>query len=223
MKNYRVLWLLIAVAIFMLSTGSAYSFIIINGSFEDGSWVPTNPPANDLMSLSPGSTAITGWTTFSAELTWHIFPNGSNWPASDGDFFLDLTGNHDTSPYGGVRQTLTTVAGTPYHVTFDLSVDQSSPGSHGPITVRVETTGISFEDFTYDPPGSGIQWGGFSYDFVAVGPSTELSLLGISTAGGNAIGLDNVKVGDAVPEPSSLVLMALAAGGVALFRRRTRP
>lgn len=173
-------------------TTNAATPLIVNGSFEEGSFAPDG---NGFMSLSPGSTAITGWRTFSGELAWGQFPV-SDWPASDGNYFLDLTGYHDSTPYGGIQQTLTTSSGTRYRITFDLSVNQDSPVSRGPITVRVEATGNSSQEFTYDPPGTGIQWGRFAYDFVAVGPSTELSFLGTFTAGGNTINLDNVSEAD---------------------------
>lgn len=177
----------------------------INGSFEDGSFAPDG---FGFMSLPPGSAAIAGWTTFSNELVWVGTPNVSAWPASDGNRFLDLTGYHDSVPYGGIQQSFSTALGFPYHVTFDLSVNQSSPVSNGPITVRVATTGNAPQDFTYNPPGGGIQWGSFSYDFVATGPSTDLSFLGTFSAGGQTINLDNVQV-STVPEPTSALVMAI--------------
>src|SRR5262245_48735078 len=128
----------IALATLALETRDGWASIIVNGSFESGAFAPDG---NGFMSLGSGSTAITGWTTFSGEIVWAQFPNVSSWPASDGNFFLDLTGYHDFVPYGGVRQTLATVSGTLYHVTFDLSVNQSSSVSNGPITVQVEATG----------------------------------------------------------------------------------
>ncbi len=196
MTNHRLLYLWVAVAFLALQTGTVQAQVILNGSFENGSFMPDG---NGFMSLPAGSTAITGWTTFNAELVWAGFPNTSDWPASDGNFFLDLTGYHDSSPYGGIQQALMTVSGTRYHVTFDLSVNQSSPVSKGPITVRVAATGNPFQDFTYNPRGTGIQWGSFGYDFVAAGPSTDLSFLGTFSEGGATINLDNVQV-SAVPE-----------------------
>lgn len=214
MAKHRLLHLYFALALALLPRTS-HANLLVNGSFENGSFAPDG---NGFMSLPPGSTAITAWTTFSAEIVWASSSNVSSWSASDGNFFLDLTGYHDSSPYGGVDQTFTTVAGTAYHVTFDLSVNQSSSVSRGPITVRVAATGNAFEDFTYDPPGSGIQWGSFAYDFVASGSSTDLSFLGTLSTGGATINLDNVQV-NSVPEPSSLVLAVVAVGGLALIRR----
>lgn len=211
--------------IFVLSicvSNSAYAQII-NGSFEAGSFELDD---DRVMSLSVGSTVMTGWTTFGAELTWLRFDNIYVSPPSDGNFFLDLTGYHDSSPYGGVQQSVTTLAGNPYRLTFDLGVHNGNPLYLGPITVRVAATGNAFQDFTYNPGGNTVQWGTFNYDFTATGTSTEVSFLGISTAGTQYIGLDNVSLTVAVPEPASwamLGLVTLAIGGwFKLSKKRIR-
>jgi hypothetical protein len=184
--------------------------IVVNGSFEEGSFSPNQ---FGFQSLPPGSTNIFGWTTFNGESAWIGTPNIANWPASDGNRFIDLTGTIDTQPWGGIRQTLTTTIGTVYDVAFDLSVNQSVPDSRGPITVRVEATGNPFQDFTYDPPGIGIQWGNFVYSFTAAAASTDLSFLGILSTGGRALNMDNVHV-QAVPEPSSFLSVGFATLGL---------
>ena len=104
-------------------------------------------------------------------------------------------------------------------MTFDLSVNQSSTVSNGPITVRVAATGNPFQDSTYNPPGVGIQWGSFSSEFVATGSSTDLSFLGTLSTGGLTINLDNVSV-NAVPETSSFRLVVVALGGLSALRWR---
>jgi Protein of unknown function (DUF642) len=215
-----VVWAGVAVGV--CHAADARAQVIVNGSFESGAFVPD---ANNLMSLPPGSTAMTGWTTFNAELVWARNDNPFISPASDGNFFLDLTGNHDATPYGGVQQTFASIPGAPYHVTFDIGVVRNGfPAFSGPATVQVAATGAAPQDFTYNPTsGLNALWGNFSYDFVAAGPSTTLSLLGIASGGGQYIGLDNVQVTTSpVPEPSGLAFMFVTLAAAALRRRLCR-
>lgn len=202
--------------IFVLSicvSNSTYAQLV-NGSFESGSFVPDG---NNVMSLPVASTVMTGWTTFSAELVWARIDNPNVSPPSDGNFFLDLTGYHDSSPYGGVQQSVTTLSGNPYRLTFDLGVHNGNPLYIGPITVRVAATGNAFQDFTYNPGGNTVQWGTFNYDFTATGTSTEVSFLGISTAGTQYIGLDNVSLTVAVPEPASWAMLGFVTLAIGVW------
>ncbi len=89
-----------------LSLLRAHAALLVNGSFE----AATNAATLSFESLSPGSTNIPGWTTTNAELTWDgpdvgISPSLT---AAQGSDFLDLTGVHDSPPYGAVFQTIAT-------------------------------------------------------------------------------------------------------------------
>jgi hypothetical protein len=181
--------------------------LITNGSFEQGSFVPDG---NHLMSLPVGSTVITGWTTINAEIIWGNNSNPFVSPASNGSMFLDLTGYHDSSPYGGVKQTVTLVTGQSYKMTFDAGVKQGSGVYAGPVTIRATATGVASQDFTYNPPGTGTLWGTMEYDFVATAASTDISFLGITSGGGQYIGLDNVAIAP-VPEPICFPILFIAA------------
>src|SRR5207253_2296924 len=81
----------------------------INGSFEIG---PDTGPS--FVRLSPGSTAITGWTVTSAAIDYV----GPGWQASDGARSIDLDGNDGDS--GGMAQTFATIPGVNYNVAFDM-------------------------------------------------------------------------------------------------------
>ena len=194
--------------------------LITNGSFETGNFVNNG---NGAMSLIIGAPDITGWTITNAELAWVTNINSYGLTASDGSYFLDLTGYHDSAPYGGVTQTINTTVGQTYTLAFDLDVNQSDGRYNGPVDIQA-TAGSMSQTFTFNPGGTGNQFGLFGFDFVAAAPTTAITLIG--TQGKQYIGLDNVSVvSAAVPEVSaanSLGLLLAAGLGSAVLRRKIR-
>jgi len=191
---------------------------VINGSFESGSY---SFAANGAQSLPVGSTVISGWTTIGAELAAVQNSNSFGVNTPFGNVFLDLTGFHDASPYGGVSQTIGTTPGQTYDLTFYLGVNNSNTAQRGPISVRAQA-GATSSTFTDNPIGTGNIWTPFSLEFTASSASTAVSIQG--TAGIGYIGLDNVSVveASAVPEPSPLLLAGVVASigaGVTWVRR----
>lgn len=211
--------------LFALAAGDAYANLLTNGSFED-----TNKSfvgdANLVDELPSGSTAIPGWTTTNGTFTaWIMNGNPYGISASNGSFFLDLTGYSDSGTYGGVTQTFLTVAGTDYVVTFDIGYGGDSTAFGGPVKVEASAAGTS-ETFT---SGSGSPnpavWDTETFSFMATSTMTQLTLTGISTAGGDYIGLDNVdaEVGTGsapVPEPGTFALLLTGIGVLGGVTRR---
>jgi hypothetical protein len=187
--------------------GLANASLIVNGSFEDGTFTPDG---NNTMALNPGSTNITGWTTSVQELAWIQDPNPfPNISASDGIRSLDLMGYHDSQPTGTISQTFATNIGWTYKVTCDV-------GFVSQIIVSDGTNSALFDESSNVTPG----WVNHSWSFVAGANSTTLSFSGGPGTAGNYAGLDNVDVSveSAVPEPTSF--LALSCGAIALIRRR---
>jgi hypothetical protein len=206
-------------AVFVLIVGSNQSSAnFINGSFENGNYSFDAQGAN---SLGVGSTAITGWTTFGGELAVIQGTNSFGISSPFGDKFLDLTGYHDSSPYGGVQQSVGTVVGQSYLVSLYLGVNATA-GAPGPVSVVV-SAGSSSATLTANPTGSGDLWTLETFSFVANSTSTLVSIQGDSTANGHYIGLDNVSIAgpSVVPEPASLVLFGIGLLGV-IGRTRLR-
>jgi hypothetical protein len=190
--------------------------LIINGSFELGNFVP-NHPSDDTMTLPVGATDMTGWTVISGGLAWIGPSNPFGLSASDGGYFLDLSGYHDNAPWAGVEQTIPTTIGAQYQLSLDIGT--SPPYDSAPVSVLV-TAGSASTTFTSTPLNVN-QWETFVFDFTATSSSTSISLTGLATDGEKYIGLDNVSV-EPVPEPGTLALFA-GSGLLALVGwRRSR-
>lgn len=215
------------IVLLAVASVNAHANLITNGSFEN----TNNTFVGDVnkVDIPPlGSTAIPGWTTTTgAFLAWIENGNPYGISASDAQFFLDLTGYSDVGTYGGVRQSFATAPGTNYVVTFDLGYGGNSGFFGGPVRVTA-SAGTSSGTFT---SGSGTPnpavWNHETFNFTATSSMTQLTITGLSTAGGDYIGLDNVDVeaagtAGAVPEPGTAVLVLTGIGLSGwVARRRT--
>lgn len=193
--------------------------LLTNGSFEDlTGW---SPPTRDTMILPLGSTTMTGWTVIGEnvarqEIGWIGPGNPFSLSASKGSYFLDLTGDKDASPFGGVQQTVYLDAGQ-YQLTFDLG-SSLTYGVPSGITAIAGTTTLSF---TSPLTGNNV-WTPCTMPFtVASSGSTIISLTG--NAGHSYIGLDNVIVeASSVPIPPTALLLGTGLVGLLALRRRRK-
>jgi hypothetical protein len=208
---------LAAAALLAAMAAPAHANLLVNGSFESGNFAP---PGNATMSLPIGSTAITGWTVVGDVTAW--IGAGSSWglSASDGDRFLDLTDYAPGAPFGGVAQTISTLAGATYRLSFDLG----SSTYWGRVSALQASAGGTSAIFTGAATGGNNDWESFSMLFTAPTASTAVSLLG--TTGQWYIGLDNVDVelvsAPPVPEPGAVWLMMAGLGAMAAIVRTSR-
>jgi hypothetical protein len=167
--------------------GAARADLLVNGSFEDGAFAP---PYDAAMTLEPGATTMTGWEVFNASVTWIGVGDPWELDAEDGDMFLDLTAYRTGPPFGGVRQTITTVPGHKYRVSLYLG---SSTFWGRPSAVTVSASSAS-ETFTSPLTGTMNDWEPHSMSFTATEALTTVSIVG--SEGRDYIGLDNVSVVD---------------------------
>jgi hypothetical protein len=186
--------------------------IVTNGSFE-------SLPSTGSPSLLPGdSTSLPGWTVLVAELAQISPDNTFGITASDGGYSLDLSGYHDSFPYGGVEQSLSTIAGATYSIQFDVGT------FNGTSSVQVSVGDLVDVGSSTNV---GLLWTTFSGSFTASGTSSLLDLVGTVSGSGNYIGLDNVVVNlqslpASTPEPASFLLLGCGVGVLALVRRKTQ-
>ncbi|MFZ5448475.1 MAG: DUF642 domain-containing protein [Thermodesulfobacteriota bacterium] len=192
----------------------AQANLLVNGSFEDPTgFEPVDNGQNNFMSLPEGSTTLTGWQVIDAEIAWL----GANYglTAFHGDYWLDLTGFHDSLPFGGVQQTINTVFGQSYVLEFDLG-NLIAYGPSAAITVSAGSTSQDFFNTSITD-----SWKHFAMPFTAGPGSTLISLMGIEVAGQNCryIALDNVTV-TVVPLPPTALLLGASLLRLARYARR---
>lgn len=197
---------------------SARGELIVNGSFE----TPTVPPA-DYIIYGSGSTAITGWTVVgdsTAVFEGSFVYSGVTHNAQNGNQWLDLT-SASNSPLNGVTQDVSTSIGTNYELSF--YVGSATDGAIlFPATVDLSIDGGPRMSYTNpNEPNDHLDWMQFSVPFTAVNSMTAITFFNGSVATNELSALDNVSL-TAVPEPSSFVLVAIAAGGTWWKRRRSR-
>lgn len=205
----RSLWLGLA----LMGAGAAHANLLLNGSFEAGAFVP---PANQTMTLSPGSQALTGWQVANDAVAWIGVGDPWGLDAQDGGLFLDLSDYSAGAPFGGVQQAFSTTPGYEYTVRFHLG---SSNAWGRPSALTVSAAGQS-ATFTGATAGGTNDWQPFSFVFVADSAVSTLRFVGAS--GVNYIGLDNISAAvTAVPEPASVALLLAGMATIgAMYRRR---
>ena len=169
--------------------GQAQS-ILLNGSFEQG---PAIPGGSSFLTLSGGSTAITGWTVTGSNIDYI----GPSWSVSDGIRAVDLDGN---SAIGGIRQSFATTPGLTYFVSFDLSGNPEGAPQVKQVSVSVD--GFT-QNYSFDTAGqtrATLAWQYVNFSFLASGASATLSFTSLSP-GGNSYGalIDNVSVVPVAP------------------------
>lgn len=167
----------------------AHANLIVNGDFETGT-------------LSSWTVIDGGTSSFGISVN-NFNPHSGT---SAADFF-------DTVPIDTIEQTIATVVGTTYHISFYLVNNSGAPNQF-----TAAFGGTSLLMLTDSPSFGYMQ---FSADVVATGSLTTLAFSGYSGPG--TYSLDDVEVTAAqgtIPEPATLALLGIGLIGVAAGRRR---
>jgi hypothetical protein len=204
----RIVVFLVAAGIFANSQVAMAVNLLVNGSFEAGTYSFNGEGAQ---SIPPGSTDITGWVVQTNTVAPIQASNSFGVVPQDANVCLDMQGYSDSRPYGAIEQTVTTIPGGQYQLSFWLGVQNDLFYSVGPASL-LAAAGATSQTFTNSLSGPGNQWQQFSMPFTAAGATTAISFSGTFTQGGAYIGLDNADLElVAVPEPSIIPLLSFAA------------
>lgn len=158
--------------------------LVINGSFEDGpAAIPGDGeeinPNQGYLPLNEGSTAIMGWVVTRGQIDL----TANHWRAADGRRSIDLNGSPGV---GGIEQTINTVTGGRYLLTFKLS------GHPYPIEAeeRVKTLGVRIGEagaiekvFRFDTTGkdrANMGWVERGFEFTATSERTPIEFYSLS-------------------------------------------
>ena len=201
------------ILLFAAFSSICYAQLVVNGSFEDGY---TGNGVGFIPNVS-GST-IPGWTA--SDVDWI----GALWQANAGLNSIDLSG----AGKGWIRQTITTLPGTSYVLSFALAGNPDGPPDKKQLDVLVNSVslvGNSLLEFdTKDRSRTNMGWLTFAYGFTASGSATTIEFASnTGTNYGPAIDSVEVEVTGVVvptPEPSILYLLAGSLLGLVVSRRK---
>lgn len=215
----------------LLACTAARANLLLNGSFEDSAVDSGDVcgPYSFCRAFTPGDT-IDGWVvigkggvagTAMVISRDYVEPDNGDgqvlhFDPADGNQSIDLTGEGNQGTTNGIKQTVATIPGQMYQLTFAVGhqYDQA-PGYAGPASVSLWldlTGGGSTEVGLYsndaDTPDD-VSWESFTYDFEAIGDATTVAFLNATPIGNNFAGLDAVSMVALLPEaPSGWILGA---------------
>jgi hypothetical protein len=167
------------------------------GLIQNGSFEAPLVPAGSYTTFNTGD-KFKGWTVVGAtgnvaEVNDTFTYCGHTFPARKGHQFLDLTGTTNTPT--GVRQTVATIAGATYSLSFAIgNVYDLSSNCGTTSTVNLSIDGNPVASFTNKAgkTSTAIEWKKYSIEFVAAGATTNIAFFNGDPASETANGLDAV-------------------------------
>lgn len=211
--------------------------LVTNGSFESATGTAVTTAYKDAYRVtSTGGYNIDGWSITSGSQVHQVSNSVVNSSASSeygvdttfGTKFIDLTGGTVTNSassdfgkgYNGTFSTsFATVAGQTYSLSF-AAYDSSTLNTLSSYSIGV-TVGSSTLATVTSAAMDNDTWETFTYSFVATGTTTTLGFtLSDRATNLQLVGLDNVVVTSAVPEPESMALFMSGLLMLGAIRRK---
>lgn len=181
------------------------SNIVVNGSFE-------NP------AIANGTYIFTddlfGWTIGGDKMV--EVRNNVAGAAYDGNNYVELDSDVGNM---GIWQTLTTVIGQAYQISFAYAPRMNQPASTNPIAVTWNGVALPGSPFTGTGGSSGNNWVVYTFNVVADSVASTLKFGAVGTSDTYGGGIDAVSV-SAVPLPGAALLFGSALLGAGVLRKR---
>jgi hypothetical protein len=204
--SYRLIAAALVAGLFGGQIGTARANLIVDGDFSAG---------------TIGSSSIPNWTT-SGNVAVYSSTTACCHSGDTGTGNFALFGAGDGADNGVISQSLSTVSGTEYQLTF-LYGATSSPAGLGTQSISVSagdlsttiTSNLAQRDYS-------LVFSSYTFDFLASGPATTLTFADASTITNSIDGmLDSVSVA-AIPEPASIFLLGSSLAALGLMRRKRK-
>lgn len=190
-----------------LSTSAFAQNLITNGSFESPVVSPTG-----YTEFPVGDSALSGWTVFGpsgmnvAIVGGSLASSGVTFPAQDGVQWLDLSGTNSRNTEG-VQQSVTTVAGRQYQLSFYIGNTTGGGVFGSTSTVEVLVDGaVAFTDTNSAINATSLTWQQYSHTFVATGSTTTIGFRNADPANDDNNSLDNVVLTEVAPTATTTAL-----------------